>query len=194
VVRRPLVVRALDGGGELVGFVLGAGIFTVATSAGQDAHRLGAFDGIAVAATAGWGIAQAIFGTDRNLWRRGSPMRVCTGPEARELPHSEYGEPTRRGMLLASTLERFPMGMRPFGSISGLKLAVMDHPLRRLFAAIPAVAFGWESDWLIAHGLHRCATDRILLDLGGRFILDGEAFPEGKYEITQGPPLSFAVP
>ncbi|GGE04615.1 diacylglycerol kinase [Tsuneonella deserti] len=194
VVRRPMIVRDVEGGGELAGFVLGAGLFTVAVNAGQDAHRLGAFDGVAVVATALWGIAQGLFGSDHNHWRRGAPMRIRVGQEGRELPRSARGDPRRRGMLLAATLERFAFGINPYGRLTGLKLAVMDHPRRRLMAMIPAVAWGWESEWLEKAGLHRCSTDRILLDLGDRFILDGEAFPAGSYELTEGPRLSFVVP
>ena len=194
VVRRPLVVRDVENGGELVGFVFGAGLFTVAVSAGQDAHRLGAFDSLAIGATAAWGVLQTIFGTDRNLWRRGAPMRVRVGQDAHELPRSAKGDPARRAMLLAATLEAFSFGMKPFGDRTGLKLGVIDHPRRRLMALIPMIACGWDRPLLERLGLHRCETDRILLDLGGRFILDGEAFPEGSYEITQGPPLTFVVP
>jgi hypothetical protein len=194
VVRRPLVVRDLAGGGELVGFVFGAGLFTVAVGAGQNAHRLGAFDSIAVVATAAWGVIQALFGTDRNPWRRGAAMRVRTGDEGEELPRSARGDPARRAMLLASTLERFAAGIRPFGDRTGLKLAVMDNSRRRLMATIPAIAAGWQSPWLEKMGLHQCETSRILLEVGDRFILDGEAFPPGSYEITQGPRLSFVVP
>ncbi len=194
VVRRPVVVRDLTGGGELVGFVFGAGLFTVAVNAGQDAHRLGAFNGLAVVATAVWGLGQGFFGSDRNLWRRGAPMRIRTGLDDNELPRSDRGDPARRTMLLASTLEGFAFGMKPYGTRSGLKLAVMDHPRRRLLAVVPAIAWGWDSPWLQTVGLHRCATDRILLDLGDRFILDGEAFPAGSYELTPGPALSFVVP
>ncbi len=194
VARRPLVVRDLAGGGELVGFVFGAGLFTVAVGAGQDAHRLGAFDSLAVVATAAWGVVQALLGTDRNPWRRGAEMCIRIGEDAHEMPRHPIGDPARRAMLLASTLERFSAGIKPFGNRTGMKLAVMDNPSRRVMATIPAVAAGWESPWLEKMGLHQCETMRILLDVGDRFILDGEAFPAGSYEITQGPPLSFVVP
>jgi hypothetical protein len=194
VARRPLVVRDLAGGGELVGFVFGAGLFTVAVGAGQDAHRLGAFDSLAVVATAAWGVVQALLGTDRNPWRRGAEMRIRIGEDAHEMPRHPKGDPARRAMLLASTLERFSAGIKPFGNRTGMKLAVMDNPSRRVMATIPAVAAGWESPWLEKMGLHQCETTRILLDVGDRFILDGEAFPAGSYEITQGPPLRFVVP
>ncbi|MXO75327.1 hypothetical protein GRI40_08890 [Altererythrobacter aerius] len=192
--RRPMCVSDREGGGTMLGFVFGAGIFTTAVRAGQDAHRLGAFDSVAVAATAAWGVLQGLFGSDRNVWRRGAPMRVRTGADAAELPHGGQGDPDRRTFLLAATLERYPFGMKPFGDLRGLKLAVMDHPRRRVLATIPMIAFGWNGDWLREAGVHRCSTDRIELDLGDRFILDGEAFPAGSYVITPGPALRFVVP
>ena len=95
VTRRPLIVRDLEGGGELAGFVFGAGVFTTAIAAGQDAHRLGAFDSLAVGATAVWGIVQGLLGSDRNRWRRGVPMTIRTGPGRDELPRTRWGEPDR---------------------------------------------------------------------------------------------------
>jgi hypothetical protein len=194
VTRRPLRVRDRDGGGELIGFVLGAGMFTTAIGAGQGAHRLGAFDSVAVAATTAWAVLQGVFGSDGNVWRRGAPMRIRTGREAAALPHGDKGDPARRTMLLAATLERYPFGMKPFGDRTGLKLAVMDHPRRRALAAIPLMAFGWDSPWLESVGVHRCTAPHFELDLGDRFILDGEAFPAGSYTVSEGPPLRFVVP
>lgn len=194
VARRPLIVRDLEGGGELAGFVFGAGVFTTAIAAGQDAHRLGAFDSLAVAATAGWGVLQALLGTDRNVWRRGDKMTLMTGQERTPVPRTRWGDPERRMFVLAATLERFPAGARPFGELEGLKLAVVDHPRRRVLAAVPAIVAGWTGDWLEKNGVHRCATDRIEIAVEGRFILDGEAFPAGRYEIVPGPALSFVVP
>ncbi len=194
VARRPMIVRGRAGEGELAGFMFGAGMFTVAIGAGQDAHRLGAFNSLAVGATAAWGVLQGLLGSNRNMWRRGAEMRVRTGADAVELPHAGPGDPARRAIMLAATLERFPFGMKPFGDREGLKLAVIDHPRRRLLAAVPAMAFGWERDWMEGAGVHRCATSRVLLDIGDRFILDGEAFAGGSYEIVPGPQLSFVVP
>ncbi len=194
VTRRPLRVRDTSGGGELVGFMFGAGMFTVAVGAGQDAHRLGAFNGVAVAVTTGWSVIQGVLGSDSNIFRRGAPMRIRIGADATDLPYVGTGDPARRAILLAATLERFPFGMRPFGAREGLKLAVSDGARRRVLATIPAIAFGWESDWLARNGVHVLSTERVLLDLGDRFILDGEAFPAGSYELTLGPQLSFVVP
>jgi diacylglycerol kinase (ATP) len=194
VVRRPLIVRDLEGGGELAGFVFGGGVFTAAISAGQDAHKLGAFDSLAVGATTAWVLIQALLGTDRNIWRRGVEMTIRTGEDRLPLPRTRWGDPARRMFVLAATLERFPFGAKPFGAREGMKLVVVDHPRRRVLATIPAAAAGWDGDWLRANGVHRCATERIEIELADRFILDGEAFPAGRYEIVPGPALSFVVP
>ena len=196
VARRPLIVAPLDAPGEpLAGFILGAGAFTIGISAGQDAHRLGAFNSLAVGVTAAWGVLQALFGSDRNIWRRGVKMRVFTGAERAELPHSGHGDPARRELLFASTLHRFPFGMQPFGAArAGLKLGVMDKPLRRLLLALPALLAGWEGDWLRRVGMHRKTTEAVELELGDRYILDGEAFPAGRYALREGPELTFVVP
>lgn len=194
VVRRPLIVRDLEGGGELAGFVFGAGVFTTAISAGQDAHNLGAFDSLAVGATTAWVLIQALLGTDRNIWRRGTEMTIRTGADRAMLPRTRWGDPARRMFVLAATLERYPFGAKPFGAREGMKLVVIDHPRRRVLAAIPAAAAGWDGEWLQANGVHRCATERIEIELAGRFILDGETFSAGRYEIVPGPALSFVVP
>ena len=158
------------------------------------AHRLGAFDSLAVGATTAWVLAQALFGSDRNRWRSGSEMTLRTGAERREVPRSRWGDPKRRLFVLAAALERFPFGAKPYGDLKGMKLVVLDHPRRRVLATIPAIAAGWDSDWLAPNGIHRCATERIEIALTDRFILDGEAFPAGRYEIVPGPALSFVVP
>ena len=192
-VRRPLRVRAEDGS-ELYGFVLGAGLFTVAISAGQDAHRLGAFDSLAVGATTGWAILQTLLGSYRNVFRRGAAMRIRTGEELVELPRVGRGDPARRAVVLAASLERFPMGMSPFPPGDGVRMFVIDNPRRRLFAAGPLIAYGWDSPWLARMGFHRFAASRVGLEIDDAFILDGEAFAGGRYEITLGPPLTFVVP
>ena len=43
-------------------------------------------------------------------------------------------------------------------------------------------------------GYHVHSPDTLRLDLGGRFILDGEAFPAGRYQLSLGPKLRFVVP
>ena len=196
VVRRPLRVEALDGQEEpMLGFIFGAGVYTLGIRAGQDAHRLGAFDSLAVGVTAAWGVLQALLGSDRNLWRRGVAMELALGPDGTPLPHSGLGDPARREMVLASTLECFPAGLKPFGELrEGLKLAVMDHPKRRLLLMLPAVAFGRGPGCLPEWGFHRLSADPVEIAVEDEIILDGEAFAAGRYRLASGPELRFVVP
>ena len=195
ILRRPLHITQIDGDdAPLVGFILGAGAFTVGVSAGQDAHRLGFFNSLAVGMTAGWGVLQALFGRDSNPWRRGVPMDIRLLPDGRPAPHSGSGDPSRREVVFASTLHRMPMRLKPFGpERGGLKLAIMDRARRRLLASLPAILAGWQPNWLSRAGLHQLDCTAFEFIIGDRFILDGEAFPAGAYRVAQGPEITFVT-
>lgn len=196
VVRRPLeVVR--DGAGEppMIGFIFGAGGFTLGVETGQDAHKLGFFNSLAVGVSGAWGLAQALFGSDANKWRRGTGMVLEYLPQQQPLPRSRHGSPTRRAFLLASTLRKLPGGIQLFGEErDGLKLTVLDKPLRRIILAAPAILLGWRPAWLADSGFHQLDADAFALDIDEAVILDGEAFPPGRYIVGQGPELTFVTP
>ena len=197
VTRRPVTIGPVSGTGPTIhGFILGAGAFTIGIRAGQDAHRYGAFNSLAVAVTAFWGVAQALFGSDSNIWRRGIGMRIRLDAELRDMAHSGHGDPARRELLFASTLERFPAGLKPFGPEKrGLKLTVIDKPRRRIVGMLPLVVLaGYRPRWLYRAGLHQLGADSFEIELDDQFILDGEAFPAGHYRVEQGPALDFIVP
>lgn len=196
VKRRPLLIseRAPDGG-SVQGFILGAGVFTIATDAGQEAHRWGAFNSFAVGLTILWGLIQTLFGRNDRGWRMTTPMRLRDAADGSELPHSRHGQRGERFMIFASTLERFPLGIRPFGRPArpGIKLGIMDWPLRWLVALLPAIMLGLRGRFLARSGAHQIDVEAIELDIGGSFILDGEAFPPGRYLLQQGPLLRFVT-
>ncbi|MGB5777571.1 MAG: diacylglycerol kinase family protein [Allopontixanthobacter sediminis] len=199
--RRGIVMTPLpaDGGGKelapMMGFILGAGAFKTGIKAGQDAHRLGAFNSLAVAVTAAWGVAQALLGSARNRWRRGTGMELLFGPDRKPMPHSGFGDPARRWILIASTLGRLPLGMKLFGPHQdGLRIAVMDTARRRLLAMLPAVVAGRSPVCVTRAGVHFAKADEFELTLDDGFILDGEIFPAGRYHVTEGPELRFVVP
>lgn len=195
LVRRPLVVtEPAREGAQVTGFILGAGMFSTATNAGQDAHRFGAFDSLAVAVTGAWGVLQAVFGSAGNPWRRPARMRLYDAQGA-ELPHSGTGPDDQRYLLFASTIERFPVGMKPFGPLaSGLRLALVDTPRRSILARLPALMGGMELRRMKERGMHRLALDSFSLEIEDRFILDGEFFAGGNYRVGQGPKLRFVIP
>lgn len=196
IVRQPLAIHP-DGQPErtMLGFILGAGAYTLGIRAGQDAHRMGAFNSLAVAVTTVWGVASAFVGSRNNPWRRGVAMEILLGDDAVPLAHSGKGDPARRQLLLASTLHRFPAGIKPFGNLrQGLKLAVMDPVDRRTSALIPAVVMGWQSGDMAQRGFHQLEASRFALTLDDEFILDGEAYPPGSYIVAPGPAIEFVAP
>lgn len=195
--RRPILVERVDAQEpQVLGFIFGAGVFNAAIAAGQVAHRLGAFQGFAVAVTALFGVMQALFGIGRSPWRALTPMRIA--PEgAGEVPHSRHGTPRRRFAVGCSTLGKFPLAMDPFaggGGGGGIRFLAVDAPLRRVMALVPAILMGLDRPFLRKLGVHRGSAEWIDIELDGPFILDGEAFPGGRYRLRQGPELPFLVP
>lgn len=199
--RRPLTVSAMDDAGSatgvsrVAGFILGAGAFTKATQAGQSAHKLGAFDSMVVAVTGLWALLQSMFAGRSNPWRKGAKMRIGLGSADAPMAHSGHGDPDMRQLLFASTLERLPAGIRPFGALkSGLKLVAVDQVSRRTTALVPLVLMGKLRKGLRERGIHQIAASQFTLTIDDQFILDGEAFPPGRYRIEQGPELAFVTP
>lgn len=195
--RRPLRIRRADNAGIAIqGFIMGTGVYSHATQVGQEAHRRGAFNSLAVGLTVLWGIIQALFGGRGNPWRTTTRTRLVNRRTGGDLPHSRDARAHERYLTIATTFERFPLGARPFGRdvAPGLKLALIDRPLRWVFAILPLVIFGLYGRFLERAGLHRVYADEVDMDLDGSFVLDGESFPAGKYLIDQGPLLTFVVP
>jgi diacylglycerol kinase family enzyme len=172
---------------DLRGFLFGAGAFVRATRLAQRVHRLGAFDGMAVGLSLASAIAQTFFGGKRNPWRQGEPMRIETA-DGHNAERAFY-------IALASTLNRLPLGIKPFGrKRDGLKLLGIDAPPRRMLAAVPALLAGSEAAWLDRAGYHRATADSLHLSLAGGFILDGEFYPGGGLLLKKGAALTFATP
>lgn len=196
VYRRPMqVAHASEPGKRVAGFILGAGAFTLATGAGQSAHKLGAFDSMVVAVTSLWALLQSLFATRGNPWRKGARMRIGLGAADAPMAHSGHGDPERRQLLFASTLERLPAGINPFGALKGgLKLVALDQLSRRTTALIPLVLLGRYTGSLRERGIHQITATQFNLSIDDQFILDGEAFPPGDYRIEQGPELAFIAP
>lgn len=194
--RRPLIVdRADRQDGQVLGFILGAGVFTTAIRAGQTAHRFGAFNSFAVALITIVGIAQALFGFGSGEWRKLTRLRYGLGEGGKQAAHSGHGQQGCRFAILVSTLSRFPLGMRPFGRFrDGLNFVILDAPLRRVVALVPALLAGIEMRGFKRLGVHRGTSPQASFECEDKFILDGEAFPPGKYRLRMGPSLQFIVP
>lgn len=195
--RRPIEITPIGGSptARVLGFILGAGAFTTATTAGQSAHKMGAFNSMAVAVATGMGVLQWLFATRQNAWRRGSKMTIGLGVKDVAMEHSGLGDPEWRQLLLASTLEEMPAGAKPFGKIrEGLKLAVTDQISRRSIFTLFKIIRGQTPEGIREKGFHQIGTTQFSLRIEDSFILDGEAFPPGEYRIGQGPELEFVAP
>jgi hypothetical protein len=193
--RRPLIVTQQGKPeAQVHGFIFGAGTFTAAIGLGQHAHRRGAFNAFAVGLTAVWSLAQALFGSAGNVWRRNTPIRIYDS-EGRELPHSGIERKDERYLVFASTLSRFPAGLRPFAGVRGtLRASVIDNSRLGLLLRLPLIFRGIVGEGMRKRGYHVFGLDGFRIDVGGRFILDGEAFPPGRYDVSLGPKLRFVVP
>jgi hypothetical protein len=195
VQRRPLVISQRDNeDARVVGFAMGAGLYTAAISLGQDAHRSGAYNAVAVGVTTGWTVLRALFGGGDNPLRRATRM-ILRDETGKPLPHSGLGPEDERYLLFASTMERLPAGLMPFRHVSGrVRLAVMDVARRALLLRIPLILGGLLRPGSGRRGYHLLGMDSFEVDLGDRFILDGEAFPGGCYRVAAGPKLHFVAP
>jgi len=186
--RRPLEIsRRHSGDPPTRGFILGAGAFVRATQIAQATHRLGAFDNLAVGATLAAAAARTLFGRDDGRWRAGEPMRLGIG--------SEPVREKRYFLVMVSTLQQLPLGLRPFGTdVEGLKMLAVEAPPRRLGAALPLLTSGKAADWLETAGYHRLRPERFDLALASSLVLDGEVFPGGELSVGMGAPVDFVAP
>ncbi|MEO0462419.1 MAG: diacylglycerol kinase family protein [Pseudomonadota bacterium] len=209
ITRRPIEVSEIDekvsaqqpdGDAEsaksrVLGFILGAGAFTHATSAGQSAHKLGAFNGAVVAITTFWGLAQMVLATRKNPWRRGARMAIRLGKQRSAMVHSGSGDPEFRQLLFATTLEQLPANLKPFGHLrTGLRIIALDQINRRTTSILGLVATGKLTKGLRKRGIHQLSVPEFTMTLDESMIVDGEAFPPGSYRIAQGPSLTFVAP
>ncbi|TKW75844.1 MAG: hypothetical protein DI610_01990, partial [Staphylococcus hominis] len=186
-VRSPLEVVAAGGTGTTVrGFILGVGAFVDATALAQRTHRAGAFNGVAVGLALTWGIAQTLAGGAGNPWRVGSRIGLSFDPAANRMHGTVPEGVADRYLLLASTLHRLPLGLKPFGRPRpGLKTLVVDAPPRQLAAMLGPLLVGSEAGWLERRGYHRVDAKHLAVDMATGFVLDGELFPAGAYRISE---------
>ena len=187
--RRPLEVLRDGSDTPLVrGFIFGAGAFVKGVDLAQRAHKLGAFEGLAVGLTMGAASIQTLFGGPRSGWRSGDPMQL-------RFDDAEPKE-TAIALLLASTLNRLPLGVQPFGRKhhGGMRALAVDAPPKRLHAALVPLLTGRDAPWLEPAGYLRREIEEMQVRLDASFVLDGETFAGGDLPVRAAPPLAFVVP
>jgi len=99
--------------------------------------------------------------------------------------------------LLATTLERLFLGIRPSAAVGAQAPYVLGlaEPYRRLLGVLPALLRGRPSHAVtVDNGYLRAAPDRLTLEFAGSYAIDGELFETGAGEpltITRAPPMRF---
>ncbi|WP_331540449.1 diacylglycerol kinase family protein [Phenylobacterium sp.] len=186
-VRAPLQVSREGGGAPLSGFVFGAAGFVRAINRSQRLHRAGVFHDAVVAVGLAGAAAGLLMGGRSGVWARGEALSL-----------SLDGGAWRTGdrlVMIATTLQQFPWGLRPFGPVRpGLKVLDVDAPPQQLLRALRLLLWGEAEGWLAAHGYRRGDARRVRLSLPGAFVLDGETYPGGELTLAEGPPLRFLRP
>ncbi len=179
------IVRANQSIPERRGFLLGLGAFVRGTQLAQKNHGLGLFDNAAIGVTMIGAAAGTFLGGPSDPWRRG---------EAMSLSFAATSEQTWF-LLLASTLKRLPLGLKPFGPPrEGLKVLAIVAPPRRFGSALPILLRGDTAPWLPAAGYYQQDLSIFHITHQGNYVLDGEIYEGGVYSVRQGPELEFVVP
>ena len=187
-VRQPLAIYrrgwALP---DQLGFIFGSGAYVRATELAQHVHKYGWVNGVGIALALSWAILQTFLGGADNPWRQGETIRFS---KDRITIHSK-----RLYLLLASTLKRMPLGLKPFGPVrDGLKFLAIKAPPRRLLFFLPRLLRGSKSKKLDEVGYVREDADKVFLSIDSAIILDGERFPGGRMAVGRGAPIEFVVP
>ena len=185
--RRPLELTWPDGEHAPVrGFILGAAAYRRATEMSRQVNRAGVFQTASVALTLALALNRALTGRPDNEWRAGEEIAVAV----------DGGPPNggRRFLLLASTLDRLPLGAKPFGAApEGLGWLDIEAPARRLSAMLWPVLRGRDDPRLGPLGYRRGGAQRLSLGLSQPFIVDGELFPAGRVDVALGDPIRFSL-
>lgn len=185
-VRRP----GPDEEAPLRGLFFGAGAFTEGKRmADERLHGCGIRAGPAVAlALAGVALRAGL--DRRHPLRAGVPMRVA--------PDDRPPREGRRFLLLATTLDRLMLGLRPFwgdgrGAVRWLDVAA---PPRRLAAALLAGGRGRPKPWMASAGYLSGRAERLRIAMDEPFVLDGEVFRTGPEGLVLSAPgrVAFVSP
>ncbi len=186
--RSPITVARLGKADtEVHGFLFGSGAFARATALAQGVHRKGWFNGPAIALAMASAITQTILGGKDNRWRRGEQVRFSL--DGKDFSSRDLF------LLLGTTLERMPLGLKPMGPVRpGLKLLAVEAPPRRVLRNLVPLLTGKSTRRMADAGFVHHEVDRLYLSMRGAFILDGERYSGGKLVIAKGAPISFVTP
>lgn len=192
-VRRPVLrVRPGTGQPELYGMFFGAGaIIKGIEYCQQRILRRGLRDGIGP----GLCLLRILY-----AWLRGDHQDMAPVPLQAETRPPLESPPVERDyfILLASTLERLFLGMRPYWGEgdSGLHFSAIGARPRRFLRSLPGLLRGRPGSHVNPeNGYWSGRVESLSLALDGTFTIDGELYPahreRGPLQISRTPALTF---
>lgn len=181
----------MAGAEPIRGFLFGAGAFATGTDlANARVHKAGIVSNLAVALSIAGTVGSALVGRARQQMLAGQPMQLSV-PGREPVDGAHF-------LTMATTLDRFVMGLRPFwGEGSGaVRWTDIDAPPRHLLRALPAVLRGRPRPWMAAAGYRSGRSDSLHLQMSSPFIVDGETFQPGPggIRLRAGAPVGFVQP
>ena len=153
------------------GFLLGCAAFTDGVQMANDSiHPVGIAKGLAV--------AMAIGGILRRALTKRSKGKRPSGEAGQVIVDGAQINGDRHFLMLASTLNRLTMGIKPFwdegrGDIHWLDIPA---PAKRLAIGALMIALGKRRDWMVRSGYASGRAEAIDLRFDAPFVLDGEAY------------------
>lgn len=169
------------------GFLLGFAAFADGVRmANESIHPMGINKGLAV--------AMAIGGVLRRSLMSGSKNRADSGEAGTVLVDGAPVNGDRHFLVLASTLDRLTLGLKPFwnegrGAINWLDISA---PPKRAVIGIPSVALGKRRAWMEESGYASGRAEAMDVRFENPFVLDGELYePHGHIRVTATHPIRF---
>lgn len=179
-----------DAAPPLRGVLFGAAAFTEGKRlADSRLHRRGVYDGAAVAVALAAVALRAVL-DHRHALRAGVPMEIAADDSS--------ARGGRRFLLLATTLDRLMLGLRPFWGEGSGPVRWLDvlAPPRRLLAALWAGGRGRPRPWMHDAGYRSGRAERLRVLTRGPFVLDGEVYEPGPrgFELSAPGTVAFVAP
>lgn len=187
-VERPLLKVSGAGDGPQFGFFLGAGV--VLDGMDHFRRKVGSH-GLRGELAAGVSLLRGLFGMARgeNTWTAGRSATFAL--------EGESGSQDRQVLLVATSLERLLLGMKPWWGDGGgaIHLTSVRHKPRALIRRAPALLSGRSHPRMsVSEGYFSSNVDRFDLYPDRGFALDGEIFSVAEGEsvrVEATPPVSF---
>ncbi|MDA9865275.1 diacylglycerol kinase family protein [bacterium] len=169
------------------GFLLGFAAFAEGKRIAEEKlHPMGIAKGLAVAIAIGSVLRRNVMSGSKNNQTAGDAGSVHVGGEQVDI--------ARHFLVLASTLDRLTLGMRPFwdqgtGDINWLDISA---PPKRVVLGLLLLAMGKRKPWMEQGGYKSGRAKVLDIKFDEPFVLDGELYdPHGHIRVSASRPIRF---